>query len=46
MVWGRLGGRERRESAVLAFATGMGNTGSVGFPLTTVAFGAPDLLWP
>ena len=43
MAWGRLGGRARRESAVLAFATGMGNTGSVGFPLTTIAFGGPGL---
>ena len=43
MAWGRLSGRERREGAVLAFATGMGNTGSVGFPLATIVFGGPGL---
>ena len=43
MVWGRLAGRQRRECAIMAFATGMGNTGSVGFPLATVVFGGPGL---
>jgi predicted permease len=43
MVWGRLAGRERSERAVMAFATGMGNSGSVGFPLTTIVFGGPGL---
>ena len=43
MVWGRLAGRQRRECAIMAFATGMGNTGSVGFPLATIVFGGPGL---
>jgi len=43
MLWGRFGGREQRESGVMAFATAMGNTSSLGFPLTTLAFGGPGL---
>ena len=43
MLWGRLGGREQRESGVMAFATAMGNCGTLGFPLTTLAFGGPGL---
>jgi len=43
MAWGRLSGRERRERAVLAFATGMGNTSSLGFPLAAIAFGGSGL---
>jgi predicted permease len=43
MLWGRFGGREQRESGVMAFATGMGNTSTLGFPLTTLAFGGPGL---
>ena len=43
MAWGRLSGRERRVRAVLAFATGMGNTSSLGFPLAAIAFGGSGL---
>lgn len=43
MLWGRFGGRERRESGVMTFATGMGNSATLGFPLTTLAFGGPGL---
>ena len=43
MVWGRYAGREQRESGVMAFATAMGNTATLGYPLTTLAFGGPGL---
>jgi predicted permease len=43
MLWGRFGGREQRESGVMAFATAMGNCATLGFPLTTLAFGGPGL---
>lgn len=43
MLWGRFGGREQRESGVMAFASAMGNTGALGFPLTTLVFGGPGL---
>ena len=43
MLWGRFGGRGQRESGVMAFATGMGNSATLGFPLTTLAFGGPGL---
>jgi predicted permease len=43
MLWGRLAGRGDRESGVMAFATAMGNCGTLGFPLTTLAFGGPGL---
>ena len=43
VLWGRFGGREQRESGIMAFATGMGNTSTLGFPLTTLAFGGPGL---
>jgi predicted permease len=43
MLWGRFGGRGQRESGVMAFATAMGNCGTLGFPLTTLAFGGPGL---
>lgn len=43
MLWGRLAGRDRGETGVMAFATGMGNSGTLGFPLTTIAFGGPGL---
>jgi predicted permease len=43
MLWGRFAGRGQRESGVMAFATAMGNCGTLGFPLTTLAFGGPGL---
>ena len=43
MLWGRFGGRAQRESGVMAFATAMGNCGTLGLPLTTLAFGGPGL---
>jgi predicted permease len=43
MVWGRMTGRKCGEQGVMAFATCMGNTSSVGFPLTTIVFGGPGL---
>jgi predicted permease len=43
MVWGHFGGRVGRERGILAIATGMGNTGCVGFPLATIAFGGAGL---
>lgn len=43
MLWGRFGGRTQGESGVMAFATGMGNCATLGFPLTTLAFGGPSL---
>lgn len=43
MLWGRLAGRNSREAGVMAFATVMGNCGTLGFPLTTLAFGGQGL---
>ena len=43
MLWGRLGGRDRGEGGVLAYATAMGNTAILGYPLATLAFGGPGL---
>jgi hypothetical protein len=43
MLWGRLAGRDSREAGVMAFATVMGNCGTLGFPLTTLAFGGQGL---
>ena len=43
MIWGRLSGLERHRGGVLAFATCIGNTGTLGFPLTTIVFGGPGL---
>jgi len=43
MLWGRLGGRDRGEAGVMAFATVMGNTSILGYPLATLAFGGPGL---
>lgn len=43
MLWGRFGGRTQGESGVMAFATAMGNCGTLGFPLTILAFGGPSL---
>ena len=43
MLWGRLAGRGTREAGVMAFATAMGNCGTLGFPLTTLAFGGQGL---
>lgn len=43
MLWGRLGGRSRAEAGVLAYATAMGNTAILGYPLATLAFGGPGL---
>ncbi len=43
MAWGRLAGRGSREAGVMAFATAMGNCGTLGFPLTTLAFGGQGL---
>jgi predicted permease len=43
MLWGRLAGRGSREGGVMAFATAMGNCGTLGFPLTTLAFGGQGL---
>jgi predicted permease len=43
MLWGRLGGRARGEAGVMAFATALGNTSILGYPLATLAFGGPGL---
>jgi predicted permease len=43
MVWGRLVGRTRAETGVLAYGTAMGNTAILGYPLATLAFGGPGL---
>jgi predicted permease len=43
MLWGRLGGRARSEAGVLAYATAMGNTATLGYALATLAFGGPGL---
>ncbi len=43
MLWGHLGGRGRGEAGVLAFATAMGNTAILGYPLAMLAFGGPGL---
>jgi predicted permease len=43
MAWGRLGGRKRSETGVLAYATSMGNTAILGYPLATLVFGGPGL---
>jgi predicted permease len=43
MFWGRLGGRERSEAGVLAYATAMGNVAILGYPLATLVFGGPGL---
>jgi predicted permease len=43
MLWGRLGGRDRAETGVLAYGTAMGNTAILGYPLATLVFGGPGL---
>ena len=43
MLWGRLGGRTRAQTGVLAYGTAMGNTAILGYPLATLAFGGPGL---
>jgi predicted permease len=43
MAWGRLGGRSRAESGTMAYATAMGNTAILGYPLATLFFGGPGL---
>jgi predicted permease len=43
MLWGRLGGRDRAEAGVMAYATAMGNTAILGYPLATLIFGGPGL---
>jgi predicted permease len=45
MLWGRLGGRGRGETGVLAHATAMGNTAILGYPLATLLFGGPASRW-
>lgn len=42
-LWSRLAGRDTRERGVMTLATSMGNTGNVGYPLATLAFGGPGL---
>ena len=43
LLWGRLGGRSQDEAGVLAYATAMGNTAILGYPLATLVFGGPGL---
>ena len=43
MLWAGVGGRESRERGVLALATSMGNTGSLGYPLVLIVFGPQGL---
>lgn len=43
MVWGRLGSRTAGEAGVLAYATAMGNSAILGYPLATLVFGGPGL---
>jgi predicted permease len=43
VLWGRAGGRSRGEAGVLAYATTMGNTAILGYPLATLVFGGPGL---
>lgn len=43
MLWARLGGRDRAEAGVLAYATTMGNTAILGYPFATLIFGGPGL---
>jgi len=43
MLWGRLGSRTHAEAGVLAYATAMGNTAILGYPLATLVFGGPGL---
>ena len=43
LAWGRLGGRSQDEAGVLAYATAMGNTAILGYPLATLLFGGPGL---
>jgi predicted permease len=43
MTWGRFGGRSRAETGTLAYATAMGNTAILGYPLATLVFGGPGL---
>jgi predicted permease len=43
LLWGRLGGRSQAEAGVLAYATAMGNTAILGYPLATLVFGGPGL---
>lgn len=42
-LWARAVGRERGERGVLAIATAMGNTATVGYPLALVVFGSEGL---
>ena len=43
MAWGRFGARKQSERGVLAYATAMGNTAILGYPLATLVFGGPGL---
>jgi predicted permease len=43
LLWGRLGGGDRGESGVLAYATALGNTAILGYPFATLIFGGPGL---
>ncbi len=43
MWWGRTGARSRAEAGVHAYATAMGNTAILGYPLATLIFGGPGL---
>jgi len=43
MLWGRLGGRDRGEAGTMAYATALGNTAILGYPLATIIFGGPGL---
>jgi predicted permease len=42
-LWGRLGGRDRAEAGTMAYATALGNTAILGYPLATIVFGGPGL---
>jgi len=43
VLWGRAAGRSRGEAGVLAYATVMGNSAILGYPLATLVFGGPGL---
>ena len=43
MLWGRVAGRTRGETGVMAYGTAMGNTAILGYPLATIVFGGPGL---
>ena len=42
-LWGRLGGRDRAEAGTMSYATALGNTAILGYPLATLVYGGPGL---